>query len=77
MDPNETLRLIRQEQSMMLYAEEQGDSVTYGMAARELAEHVTNLDEWLTKGGFLPDAWRLTESGRKRWTGANQPPCTD
>lgn len=26
-------------------------------AGEELAEAFTNLDEWLIKGGFLPQAW--------------------
>jgi hypothetical protein len=26
-----------------------------------LAEYVKNLDEWLTKGGFLPSRWASTD----------------
>jgi hypothetical protein len=27
-------------------------------AGVDLAEHVQNLDEWLRKGGFLPERWQ-------------------
>lgn len=46
MDPNETLRAIR-----ALLTEDDGRTDP------ELADKVRALDEWLTKGGFLPEAW--------------------
>lgn len=33
----------------------------YELMGRELAEHVRALDEWISKGGFLPADWQ-TES---------------
>lgn len=53
MDPNETLRLMREalEDSSLL----EGDAAD--RAREDVCEYVRALDEWLTKGGFLPDAW--------------------
>lgn len=31
------------------------------MLGEELAENFRNLDEWLTKGGVLPENWRTNE----------------
>jgi hypothetical protein len=31
--------------------------------ASDLADHVRNLDEWLKKGGFLPEQWRVAGRG--------------
>ena len=58
MDPNETLKIIRQHTN----AWEEGET-TYmsyddldGFLG-ELVEHVIAFDEWLTNGGFRPDDW--------------------
>lgn len=51
MDPNETLRRIR-ELIMDLPNYAPGDE-----PAAELAVLFIDLDEWLSKGGFLPSAW--------------------
>lgn len=62
MDVEETLRIIRATMQQMA-AEDQtptwGDATSrnYHQHARDLVEHVTALDEWLTKGGFPPAAW--------------------
>lgn len=49
MDPNETLRQLR------VYLELPGRwSPMEEYNARQL---MTNLDEWLSKGGFLPAEW--------------------
>lgn len=32
--------------------------VEFEQQAVELAEHVQALDEWISKGGFLPTQWR-------------------
>lgn len=48
MDPNETLRLMRE-------AIKEGDLTTAG-------EHAANLDYWLSRGGSLPAAWNHTET---------------
>ena len=42
--------------------EAQSDLVTAngdGSHESELAELVQSLDEWLSKGGFLPEDWRV------------------
>lgn len=51
MDPNELLRRMRE------YARqaEQGDSVRYN--ERAIRWCFQELDEWLSKGGFLPKDW--------------------
>lgn len=49
MDPNETLKRIREEVAL------------YNQGARldehNLIEHFEALDEWLSKGGALPKEW--------------------
>lgn len=52
MDPNETLRLIRE-----LGNELVRDGCHDPNATEELIDLFGVLDEWLSKGGFLPDAW--------------------
>lgn len=54
MDPSETLRIIRLTIAQMR-ADEHPD--IRKAHADELAEHVEALDEWLSRGGFLPSAW--------------------
>jgi hypothetical protein len=51
MDPNANLAEQRRIALSILEGDD-GD-------AERLAELVQALDEWLTKGGFLPDAWRV------------------
>lgn len=54
MDPNETLRRMR------VLASDLDDNPTLDTVesvAYGLAECVTALDDWLSRGGFLPEAW--------------------
>ena len=51
MDPNETLAMIRE----LVRAGHAGK--WSGTDARELVDLTQALDDWLTRGGFLPDAW--------------------
>lgn len=51
MDPNVTLMNIRAILATSETRELSGDLV------QELIEHVEALDEWITKGGFLPAEW--------------------
>ena len=53
MDPNKTLEEMRALVER-IHEELDEDATT---SAEELALLVTSLDEWLTRGGFLPDAW--------------------
>lgn len=48
MDPNATLATIR----MIIAAED------YPLKVGDLSDRINALDEWLSKGGFLPDDWR-------------------
>lgn len=54
MDPNEALNIIRD------YVQQcWADGIPLGSAGQEdLFEHIVALDNWLSRGGFLPDAWR-------------------
>lgn len=54
MDPNETLRLLREWTRNALNDEYPS------LVALEGAEHFEALDEWLSKGGFFPDDWSWT-----------------
>lgn len=52
MDPNAALTRIRQLMTEWRQTEENGDA---NQVLDELAEAVAALDEWVAKGGFLPD----------------------
>lgn len=61
MDPNETLRITRDEikkASNARTTEEYSDHASAAMDAMEA------LDEWLSKGGFLPEPWKRKERGQ-------------
>ena len=58
MDIETTIRRIRELTPRLL----EHDDRTYEQMANdgyELAELVTALDEWLSKGGYAPEAWGL------------------
>lgn len=54
MDPDETLSMIRDLAKQVRAAADDELAASYGS---ELADAIEILDEWLSKGGFLPDAW--------------------
>lgn len=55
MDVNETLKIIRESAREADYAiSEETRQIAYA----RMAEHFEALDQWLSKEGFLPDAWR-------------------
>lgn len=54
MDPNAALAEIRAE---IADIESAGNDIEY-RGAHKLADLVQSLDEWIAKGGFLPDAWQ-------------------
>lgn len=62
MDPDEALRQARLLIAQMRVEDTPpggiGTSPTFVQHARDLAEQVEALDEWLSKGGFLPKAWQ-------------------
>lgn len=55
MDPNEALRALRAACDKLDSDEEFHD------ATDVLYEHFRALDEWLSRGGFLPEAWSSAE----------------
>ena len=56
MDPNEALKNLRQAYSDWEdnYGTDGANAIDAGERMRDAAEA---LDGWLSKGGFLPDAW--------------------
>lgn len=61
MDPNETLKRLRALTMNVLGQAENG--LDDPDSCFELAECAQALDEWISKGGFLPAAWSREESG--------------
>lgn len=57
MDPNACLARIRALLPLM-FVEDGEDYRPDQDTVTELAQHVEALDGWLSKGGFLPSAWR-------------------
>jgi hypothetical protein len=55
MDPNKTLQDMRDLAEELLFGGPSGHKLED--LADLLAEATINLDEWLSKGGFLPDDW--------------------
>lgn len=55
MDPNETLRRLRDCCTEAAANLDKGYEMDAGQG--ELAELFEALDQWLTNGGFLPKAW--------------------
>ena len=56
MDPNATLALLRDAAALVLHLADTDDNGVLEPVV-EMAELVDALDTWLTRGGFLPDAW--------------------
>lgn len=54
MDPNATLAHIRELNAQMsTHGELDGEETSL------LVELIENLDDWLSKGGFLPEPWNV------------------
>lgn len=67
MDPNETLRIIRRDLEVVNKYRDLKDRTggllqwqreEFEAAAGSLAEGVEAMDEWISKGGFLPGEWQ-------------------
>jgi hypothetical protein len=60
MDPTECLTRIRVQSARIREVQEQGINRPDQLAdaAQELQQAFDDLDEWLTKGGFVPNQWR-------------------
>jgi hypothetical protein len=58
MDPNQALKDARETNAEADAAMERGDQEAAASALIILANRFEALDEWLTRGGFLPEAWK-------------------
>ncbi len=59
MDPNTTLQELLDLANAVLFGGfTQEDADSAAIAAEEMAERVVALHEWISNGGFLPDAWQ-------------------
>jgi hypothetical protein len=54
MDPNAALQLCRRVTRLVLNEPDHNDTTQLAM---ELAEGFDALDQWISKGGFLPEGW--------------------
>jgi hypothetical protein len=59
MDPNEALRKLRKLAKQLLDEGNAGDAAELGL---DMAEQFQSLDEWMSKGGFVPTDWRRAPS---------------
>lgn len=72
MDPDEALRLVRFYIRQMRREDRPVGNTNarleFVQHARDLAEVVTALDEWLSNGGFAPAAWPISAADPDRTT---------
>jgi hypothetical protein len=57
MDPNAALEAMRQAIKALRAAAEGDSNDAEIQAGHDVADYAEGLDEWLCKGGFLPDPW--------------------
>lgn len=57
MDPNAALAEIRETAAIVRDRIDRGEDPDVDGSVSVLVEHVEALDEWLSKGGFLPQDW--------------------
>lgn len=62
MDVNKTLATIRECVGELRSQDDDG-TLDSDSQTGALLEAIESLDEWLSRGGFLPDAWK--ENGRR------------
>lgn len=60
MDPNEALRRLRRLCEALSDRDDYDNEV-----AGELAGQFEALDQWISKGGFLPDDWQRNQKANK------------
>jgi hypothetical protein len=63
MDPNAALAAIRQAVDQLAHEPNTIASTPTYEAVRQFIEHFEALDEWLQRGGFMPEAWEFTDRG--------------
>jgi hypothetical protein len=61
MDVNFTLRTMRASVARVLGGQFAADVETLSDALDTLASQAQSLDDWITRGGFMPDAWNRDE----------------
>ena len=66
MDPNAALAAIRQAIDQLEHETLDRDDEIPALYA--VVEHFRALDEWLQRGGFLPEAWEYTDRGPRSTT---------
>ena len=71
MDVNETLARIRKICADMNVARYEYESAALG---EDLRQAFADLDEWLSKGGFLPEDWSRLNAYRTARGGASDAP---
>jgi hypothetical protein len=59
MDPNATLAAIRELVKQIDNTDRGSANIDLVDLALDLIELVDGLDQWLSKGGFLPSAWHF------------------
>lgn len=63
MDPDITLTLLREALADFETASDGPSADDEHEAAARVAELTTELDQWLTRGGFLPSEWAAGRNG--------------
>lgn len=58
MDPNEALERLRRAVAELKTEAQWRHEAALGDVVTEMVEKFEALDEWLSKGGFLPTAWK-------------------
>lgn len=84
MDPSECLRMALEKALELQRLEDLGPETDdlqeltsncdkIGDLGSEIAQHLLDLNEWITRGGFLPDQWRpCTQCGPQHGTNAGR-----
>jgi len=63
MDPNKALKNLREAEKQ--YRAAPAGSMAERVAASNMADAFEALDEWLSRGGFMPVDWRVVKPLRK------------
>lgn len=66
MDPDQCLKELRELIEKMNSGDARADLEYAGGIGQELADKADDLDEWLKKGGFLPQEWAAQRPGESR-----------
>lgn len=61
MDPNAAVTELNRSLALAEQYSQQGDSVNMAQALEDVAQHATDLAEWIRKSGFMPMVKIATE----------------